>query len=247
MVPCVDLFDAVNQELDYRQESARDNNLCLNPDTTTLEGVEAYELVEFISVAWMDCKDDTSIGSVEVRAEYCLDQGNITQWFKETNVKDDAVAFFHAYNFIDLSDKMSAKKEGIQILKVDTLAGVRMTAEIKALVHEVHLDDDIWNPLAHKTSDTRYMSLGDPKYTVESGNEDEEDDTRLITLEFDIKLSNDLKIEERRRYQFWDLIGDVGGFNDGIYALAGLLFNFYSALAFKADLLRDNYVDTMSN
>ena len=30
------------------------------------------------------------------------------------------------------------------------------------------------------------------------------------------KLSDDIVIEKRVRYSVWDLLGDVGGFNDGL-------------------------------
>ena len=29
-------------------------------------------------------------------------------------------------------------------------------------------------------------------------------------------LANDIVIEKRTRYSVWDLLGDVGGFNDGL-------------------------------
>ena len=46
-----------------------------------------------------------------------------------------------------------------------------------------------------------------------------------------------LQVESRTRYNMWDLLGDVGGFNDGLLLICSLLMSSYAALAFKADYL----------
>ena len=35
-------------------------------------------------------------------------------------------------------------------------------------------------------------------------------------ITFALTLANDIVIEKRTRYSIWDLLGDVGGFNDGL-------------------------------
>ena len=47
----------------------------------------------------------------------------------------------------------------------------------------------------------------------------------------------------RTRYNIWDLLADVGGFNDGLILLVKLLFGSYSYFAFKKDLLSNFHVD----
>ena len=41
----------------------------------------------------------------------------------------------------------------------------------------------------------------------------------------------------------WDLLGDVGGFNDGLALVSSLLFGFYGSFAFKKDLVGVTHVD----
>ena len=45
------------------------------------------------------------------------------------------------------------------------------------------------------------------------------------------------KVESRVRYSYWDLLGDVGGFNDGLFLLGSILLKTYAGLAFKEDYL----------
>ena len=41
----------------------------------------------------------------------------------------------------------------------------------------------------------------------------------------------------------WDLLGDVGGFNDGLVLVSSLLFGFYGSFAFRKDLVSITHVD----
>ena len=52
-----------------------------------------------------------------------------------------------------------------------------------------------------------------------------------------------VKIQERIRYNFWDLLADVGGFNDGMILLCTLFMSSYSAIAYKIDFLNGRIVD----
>ena len=47
----------------------------------------------------------------------------------------------------------------------------------------------------------------------------------------------------RKRYNIWDLLGDVGGFHDGLILVFSLFMSSYSALAFKIDYLKSTQVD----
>ena len=52
-----------------------------------------------------------------------------------------------------------------------------------------------------------------------------------------IKLSGELRVASRTRYNAWDLLADVGGFSDGLNLLGYILTSIYASLAFKADYL----------
>ena len=56
-------------------------------------------------------------------------------------------------------------------------------------------------------------------------------------LSFDVVLSNKLHASERQVYTFFTLIGDLGGFNDGITIIPAFLLSFYSSRMFNASIL----------
>ena len=65
------------------------------------------------------------------------------------------------------------------------------------------------------------------------------------TLKFEINMYLDeiVNIESRTRYNVWDLLGDVGGFNEGLLIVVSLLMAPYSAFAFKNDYMSASKVD----
>ena len=52
-----------------------------------------------------------------------------------------------------------------------------------------------------------------------------------------LNLAEHIKIEQRVRYNVWDLLGDVGGFYDGLYLIGYFLMAAYSATSFNIDVL----------
>ena len=53
-------------------------------------------------------------------------------------------------------------------------------------------------------------------------------------------------IEKRTRYTIWDMLGDVGGFNDGLILVCQLLTSAYTAVSFKTQFLTSIYIDDSS-
>jgi len=53
-----------------------------------------------------------------------------------------------------------------------------------------------------------------------------------LSFEIKIELDLDLTIMKRTRYNIWDLLADVGGFNDGLHLLVSFVFGGYSFFAF---------------
>ena len=50
-----------------------------------------------------------------------------------------------------------------------------------------------------------------------------------------MKLSGYLNVQSRTLYNMWDLLGDIGGFYDGLLVVASMTFGFYSAFQFRRD------------
>ena len=57
-------------------------------------------------------------------------------------------------------------------------------------------------------------------------------------------LSDDIVIEKRIRYNVWDLLGDVGGFNDGLMLVCQILTGAYTAASFKTKFLASIFYDS---
>ncbi len=64
-------------------------------------------------------------------------------------------------------------------------------------------------------------------------------------LDFRVLIYNggQLAVESRTRYNFWELLGDVGGFYDGLILCCSIFMSVYSAMAFKVDVLNNKVVD----
>ena len=68
------------------------------------------------------------------------------------------------------------------------------------------------------------------------------DDKDMIEVIFD--LSDDIVIQKRIRYSVWDLLGDVGGLNDGLILVCSLLTSAYTAASFKTKFLASIFFDS---
>ena len=53
-----------------------------------------------------------------------------------------------------------------------------------------------------------------------------------MSIDLEIYMSGWKKVESRVRYNCWDLLGDVGGFNDGLYLVCSMLLSTYAGFAF---------------
>ena len=59
-----------------------------------------------------------------------------------------------------------------------------------------------------------------------------------------LDLGSRLYIERLIRYSIWDLLADVGGFNDGIILVCKVFMSGYSAIAFKTEFFNRSSYDT---
>ena len=58
-----------------------------------------------------------------------------------------------------------------------------------------------------------------------------------------MSLGEYITVTTRTRYNVWDLLSDVGGFNDGLFLVASIVMSSYSAFQYKKDLLSQFKVD----
>lgn len=53
-----------------------------------------------------------------------------------------------------------------------------------------------------------------------------------------------IHLEIRTKYNLWDLLGDIGGLNDGLMLISNLFMLTYSALSFRVEWLRGQVFDS---
>ena len=102
----------------------------------------------------------------------------------------------------------------------------------------------MFNPFPTSETISYYTNFEELDFTADNIPDvlDREENKILPTslFEFSIKivLGEVYNIEVRQRYNIWDLLGDVGGFHDGLIIVFSLFMGSYSALAFKIDYLK---------
>ena len=96
--------------------------------------------------------------------------------------------------------------------------------------HTATINDELLNPLTSSENEFSYLSA-DPSIDVREENELQVKNN-AVEIRMIIALSGNLQIEGRTRYNVWDLLGDVGGFHDGLHLLASGFVAIYASLAF---------------
>ena len=108
-------------------------------------------------------------------------------------------------------------------------------------MNEADFQDELWSPFPTAGSSYNFIDFNEfPILSSESDAEYEEyeknarlaneNDYRVNPLNFKITLflSSQFTVQSRMRYNVWDLLGDVGGFNDGLVLVSSILFSFIS-------------------
>ena len=132
------------------------------------------------------------------------------------------IIMFYSYQFFDTQDPVKPIKTRVAWLDLD----FNTDYFFELTLHKLELSDAIFSPF--KSSENRsYLSL------KEKHKEEYLNGERTI----DFSLSNNIVIEKRTRYTIWDLLGDVGGFNDGLTLVCQLLTSVYTAVSFKTQFL----------
>lgn len=67
--------------------------------------------------------------------------------------------------------------------------------------------------------------------------QDGKDSMSDLKIEIELVMSNEMNIAERKRYNWWDALGDIGGFHDGLVLLVRFFLAPYSAAMFNHHLV----------
>ena len=106
------------------------------------------------------------------------------------------------------------------------------------------VQDDIFNPFHKGVDEFHFLNVLDKKSSEpEEVREDLFENTgktiksAFVPFEIIFELGTHIDINQRIRYSVWDLLGDVGGFNDGLFLVCSIFMSSYSAFAYSVDLL----------
>ena len=69
----------------------------------------------------------------------------------------------------------------------------------------------------------------------------------MARFEVEIYMDGYVQVEQRTRYSFWNLLGDVGGFHDGLFLLVSIFYAPFASLAFSLDFAKGTTVDSGKN
>ena len=109
---------------------------------------------------------------------------------------------FYTHNIFDFEDPDQPIKTRFAKRSIPNKASL---LSYDLTLHNLELTDDIFSPFK-SSEEISYLTLTETDINEETG-------TGKV---FRFALSNDIVTEKRTRYSIWDLLGDVGGFNDGL-------------------------------
>ena len=115
-------------------------------------------------------------------------------------LESETIYMFYSFNIFDAEDPDRPIKTSIKRRHLARSSESRYDL----ILHNVELSDNIYSPFA-SSEKLSYLTMEE---TIVSDN----DRGREVSF----ALSNKIVIEKRIRYNVWDLLGDVGGFNDGL-------------------------------
>ena len=107
--------------------------------------------------------------------------------------------------------------------------------------NQASFDDDLFDPLSHGEKLHEYLSFDPEKLIFETFG------SKSLKFEIIFGLNGWLKIASRTRYNYWNLLGDVGGFHDGLILMSSLFMTAYASLAFQKDYLNGYITENSSD
>lgn len=148
--------------------------------------------------------------------------------------EDKTIVMFYSHIVFDSADPDKPIKKRMNKVHLEQRT---MGYTFELMLHKLEMTDQIYSPFP-ETQELSYLSLKQTKivHNEASGNS-----------YFLLGLSNDVSIEKRAFYTIWDLLGEVGGFNDGLILVGQFLMGVYSAISFQTTFLSHSFYDSTSD
>ena len=127
-------------------------------------------------------------------------------------------------------DRQDYIKQSFVLFGQDTLLdGQGVGRETSLRFNEAVFEDNLYNPLDSVTDQFNFLQVNPALTKLEPLKE--------LDVQHYVILDSDMNDLKRVRYNFWDALGDVGGFHDGLVLLIRIVIGPFAAHGFFLELL----------
>ena len=140
-IPCnsTAVFQKVNQELTELSENSKEYGYCVDPAHGTIAGVETFGTQTIAEVTFQPCWNITD------RDYECYDKYQLREW--SDSYRGVKLNYISTFAWIDLYERTDYLKETLTQETIGNLDYLTFSkAKIKLELHEVDMQDDLWNP-----------------------------------------------------------------------------------------------------
>ena len=160
----------------------------------------------------------------------------------------------YSFNFVDFMSTTDYFKRTISTTELGPIEiGREFDAEIPLTLHKCEFNDELLDPFSATSAHFEYITpVHSNEFKTSSQLIDLKDEDASVTLTradaaVELYLSGYALVNQRVRYSFWELLGDVGGFHDGLFLVVAIVYAPFSAFAFTLDFVRGSAVDGGDN
>ena len=104
--------------------------------------------------------------------------------------------------------------------------------DTKLRLHDTTFEDEIFNPFEATSEGEIYLNALPKDYR------EEERGAGTSLVWHSIEIDADLQVQKRIRYTVWNLLGDAGGFHDGLTLLVLFLVHPFMATKFQKNIIK---------
>ena len=203
--------------------------ICFDPSAAYTSGNQLVGLEVQPELSWQDCSQ-----RIDDDKPVCMTDAEQYEWSRGRTINTHIL---YSHNFVDYAAEQDPFKRSATITRVGILKPSNAyEIDVPLIYHEATFDDELIDPIQRDDQTYGFLSTSNDLIKIEIVALDE-DNTGLFEFNIKLKLNGMKRVESRVRYNYWDLLGDVGGFNDGLYLIGSLMLSTYARAAFQQDYL----------
>ena len=176
-------------------------------------------------------------GEEEQQEISCLSDKEREQWLISHEIE---IVWYQVQTRIDYSQEQQENVLVQRFVEYTTdFITLHKSIERKTVLlqHETVFEDSIIDPFESQTHEINYVQINE----AQSKFQDDEQSEILMDYIHYFVLDVDFIEEKRVRYSLWNVLGDVGGFHDGLVLLIRILIAPFAAYNFFFDLIKKSH------